>query len=230
MSKPMLVTIPFVLLLLDYWPLNRFATAARSIATLVIEKIPFAFLATGSAIATILAQRGGIDVMRFPLGLRLENAIVTYITYLRQFFWSTDLAVLYPHPENYFPVSVLAGFVLFLVVLSTIAIVFGKRLPFLFTGWFWYLSMLVPVLGSVQVGRHAYADRYTYLPLIGIVVAIVWLFAELTKQFRFQKQIGAIATACILIALAACTRHQMSYWRNADSLWTHTLSVTTNNE
>ncbi len=124
----------------------------------------------------------------------------------------------------------IAGCVLFLVALSTVAILFRKRLPFLFTGWFWYLGTLVPVLGIVQVGRHAHADRYTYLPLIGIVVAIVWLFAELTKRFHFQKQIGAIATACLLVALAACTRHQMSYWRNAASLWTHTLSVTTNND
>src|SRR5207302_2298480 len=123
-----------------------------------------------------------------------------------------------------------AGCVLILVALSTIAILFRRRFSFLFIGWFWYLGMLVPVLGIVQVGRHAHADRYTYLPLIGITIAIVWLFVELTKRFRFQKQTGAISAACILIALAASTRHQTSYWRNADSLWTHTLSVTTNND
>ena len=230
MSKPMLVTIPFVLLLLDYWPLHRFTVAARTVPTLVIEKIPFALFATGSVIATMLAQRGGIDVMAFPLPLRLENAIVAGVIYLRQLFWPADLAVLYPHPESYFPVLVIGGCVGFLVALSTIAMLFRKRFPFLFTGWFWYLGMLVPVLGIVQVGRQGHADRYTYLPLIGVTIAIVWLFAEQTKRFRFQRQIGAIAMGCILIALAACTRHQMSYWRNADSLWMHTLSVTPNND
>jgi Flp pilus assembly protein TadD len=230
MSKPTLVTIPFVLLLLDYWPLKRFGTSARTITALIVEKIPFALLALGSAIGTVLAQRGTIDVMGFPLGLRIENAIVTYVIYLRQLFWPSDLAVLYPHPENYFPVWMVAGCVALLAALSTVAILFRKRFPFLFTGWFSYLGMLVPVIGLVQVGRHGHADRYTYLPLIGIVIAIVWLFTELTERFRFQKQIGAIATGSILIALAACARHQTSYWRNADSLWTHTLSVTTNND
>ena len=146
--------------------------------------------------------------MGFPLGLRIENAVVTYVIYLRQLFWPSDLAVLYPHPEDYFPVSILAGCVVLLVALSAVAILFRRRFPFLFTGWFWYVGMLVPVIGVVQVGRHAHADRYTYLPLIGIVIAVVWLFAELTERFRFQKQIGAIATAPILIVLAACTRHQ----------------------
>jgi tetratricopeptide (TPR) repeat protein len=230
MSKPMLVSIPFVLLLLDYWPLNRFERSRRRITVLVGEKIPFALIAAGSAIATILAQRGTIDMLGFPPSLRLENAIVSYAIYLREFFWPTDLAVLYPHPEEYFPLPVIAGSIALLLVASALAIIFRKRFPFLFTGWFWYLGMLVPVMGIVQVGRQGHADRYTYLPLIGVLLALVWLVAERTKSFQFQKQIGAIGTAGIVIALAACARHQTAYWRNADSLWPHTLAVTTNND
>jgi tetratricopeptide (TPR) repeat protein len=230
MSKPMLVSIPFVLLLLDYWPLNRFETSRRRITLLFAEKIPFALVAMGSATATMLAQRGTTDMLGFPASLRVENAIVSYAIYLRQLFWPIDLAVLYPHPEDYFPIPVIAGSIALLMVLSTLTIIFRKRFPFLFTGWFWYLGMLVPVMGIVQVGRQGHADRYTYLPLIGVVVALVWLIAELTKSLRFQKQVGAIAAAGIVIALAACARHQTAYWRNANSLWPHTLAVTTNND
>ncbi|MEY2491251.1 MAG: hypothetical protein QOH24_202 [Verrucomicrobiota bacterium] len=230
MSKPMLVSIPFILLLLDYWPLNRFENSRRRITVLVGEKIPFVLIAAGSATATMLAQRGTIDMLGFPPSLRLENAIVSYAIYLRQLFWPTDLAVLYPHPEDYFPLSVIAGSISLLIVLSALAIIFRKRFPFLFTGWFWYLGMLVPVMGIVQVGRQGHADRYTYLPLIGLLLALVWLVAELTKSFQFQKQICSIGTAGIVIALAACARHQTAYWRNADSLWPHTLAVTTNND
>src|SRR5205823_3358936 len=228
LSKPMLVTIPFVLLLIDYWPLNRFRT--EKIIWLLMEKIPFVLFAAVSAVTTVLAQHGHIDTFGFSLPLRFENTIVSYAIYLRQLIWPVDLAVLYPYPEKFFPFLTIAGSAALLIALSTIAIIYRKRLPFLFTGWFWFIGMLGPVLGIVQVGRHAHADRYTYLPLIGITIAIVWLSAELTKRFCFQKQIGAIVTVCLLIALAACTRHQISYWRNADSLWTHTLSVTTNND
>ena len=228
LSKPMLVTIPFVLLLIDYWPLNRFQN--QKITSLVLEKIPFALFAAASAVATVLAQHGQIDTFGFSLPLRLENAIVSYVIYLRQLIWPVDLAVLYPHPETFFPLRVIAGCAALLIGLSAIVIVFRKRFPFLFTGWFWFVGMLVPVIGIVQVGRQAHADRYTYLPLIGIIIAFVWLVAELTARWRFQKQIGALASAVAIIALSACAYHQTTFWRNADSLWPHTLAVTTNND
>ena len=228
LSKPMLVTIPFVLLLIDYWPLNRFRT--EKIIWLLMEKIPFALFAAVSAVTTVLAQHGHIDTFGFSLPLRFENTIVSYAIYLRQLIWPVDLAVLYPYPEKFFPFLTIAGSAALLIALSTIAIIYRKRLPFLFTGWFWFIGMLVPVMGIVQVGRHAHADRYTYLPLIGITIAIVWLVAELTAHWRFQKQIGALASAVVIVAFSVCAYHQTLFWRNADSLWPHTLAVTTNND
>ena len=228
LSKPMLVTIPFVLLLIDYWPLNRFRK--EKIIWLLLEKIPFALVAAVSAVATVLAQHGQIDTFGFSLPLRFENSIVSYAFYLRQLIWPFDLAVLYPYPEKFFPFVIIAGSAALLIALSTIAIIYRRRFPFLFSGWFWFIGMLVPVIGIVQVGRQAHADRYTYLPLIGITIAIVWLVAELTVRWRFRKQIGALVSAVVIIALSACAYHQTTFWRNADSLWPHTLAVTTNND
>ncbi|PYI74503.1 MAG: hypothetical protein DMF04_12780, partial [Verrucomicrobia bacterium] len=226
LSKPMLVTMPFVLLLIDYWPLNRFHN--EKITFLLLEKIPFALFAAASAVATILAQHR--TIIGFPLLLRFENAIISYVIYLRQLICPVDLAVLYPHPEQFFPVSVIAGCIAFLTALPVIAIVFRRRFAFLFTGWFWFVGMLAPVIGIVQVGRQAHADRYTYLPLIGATIAIVWLLAEVTRRWRFQKPIGAVASILIVIALSACCYHQTAFWRDSDSLWPHTLAVTTNND
>ena len=228
LSKPMLVTIPFVLLLIDYWPSNRFRT--EKIICLLLEKIPFALFAAVSAVATVQAQHGQIDTFGFSLSLRFENAIVSYAIYLLQLIWPVDLAVLYPYPEKFFPFVIIAGSAALLIALSTIAIIYRRRFPFLFSGWFWFIGMLVPVIGIVQVGRQAHADRYTYLPLIGITIAIVWLVAELTVRWRFRKQIGALVSAVVIIALSACAYHQTTFWRNADSLWPHTLAVTTNND
>jgi tetratricopeptide (TPR) repeat protein len=224
----MLVTIPFVLLLIDYWPLNRFQK--EKMISLVLEKIPFALFAAASAVATVLAQHGQIDTFGFSLPLRFENAIVSYAIYLRQLIWPVDLAVLYPYPEKFFPFLTIAGCAALLIGLSAIAFIYRKRFPFLFTGWFWFVGMLVPAIGIVQVGRQAHADRYTYLPLIGITIAIVWLVAELTARWRFRKQIGVLACTIVIITLSACAYHQAAFWRNPDSLWPHTLAVTTNND
>ncbi len=208
--------------------LDRFRK--EKIIWLLLEKIPFALVAAVSAVATVLAQHGQIDTFGFSLPLRFENAIVSYAIYLRQLIWPVDLAVLYPHPEKFFPFLTVAGCAALLISLSAIAFIYRKRFPFLFTGWFWFVGMLVPVIGVVQVGRQAHADRYTYLPLIGITIAIVWLIAELTARWRFRKQIGALASAVVIIALSACAYHQTTFWRYADSLWPHTLAVTTNND
>jgi tetratricopeptide (TPR) repeat protein len=178
----------------------------------------------------VLAQHGQIDTFGFSLPLRFENALVSYTIYLRQLIWPVDLAVLYPHPETFFPFLIIAGCAALLIAFSAIAIIYRKRFPFLFTGWLWFIGMLVPVIGIVQVGRQGHADRYTYLPLIGITIAIAWLIADLTARWRFRKQIGALASAVVIIALSACAYHQTTFWRNADSLWPHTLAVTTNND
>ena len=145
-------------------------------------EIPFALVAAVSAVATVLAQHGQIDTFGFSLPLRFENSIVSYAIYLRQLIWPFDLAVLYPYPEKFFPFVIIAGSAALLIALSTIAIIYRRRFPFLFSGWFWFIGMLVPVIGIVQVGRQAHADRYTYLPLIGITIAIAWLVAELTVR------------------------------------------------
>lgn len=228
LSKSMLVTIPFVLLLLDFWPLAR--SKKKQVARLLLEKIPFALLAAGSAVGTLLAQHGTINKRGFSFLLRIENAIVACTIYLRQLFWPIKLAVLYPFPEKYFPISIITGSLLLLIVISASAVFFRKRFPFLLVGWLWFLGMLVPVLGLAQVGRQSYADRYTYLPLIGIVIAIVWLLAELGRHRRALKIFYAGAAAIICISLAACARRQTSFWQNPDTLWPHTLALTTNND
>src|SRR5207253_9214521 len=157
LSRTLLVTIPFVLLLIDYWPLDRFQK--EKIISLILEKIPFALFAAASAVATVLAQHGQIDTFGFSLPLRFERAIVSYAIYLRQLIWPVDLAVLYPHPEKFLPSLTIAGCAALLVALSAIAIIYRKRFPFLFTGWFWFVGMLVPVMGIVQVGRQSHADQ-----------------------------------------------------------------------
>lgn len=228
LGKPMLVTIPFVLLLIDYWPLARFKTERPS--RLWLEKVPFLVLAAGSVTGTLLAQGSTVGTLGFPFALRLQNALVSSVIYLRQLFWPVDLAVLYPHPEEYFPGLIIVSCAFFVLEISVATIVFRRTLPFLFTGWFWYLGMLVPVIGIVQVGRQGHADRYTYLPLIGFTIAIVWLAAELTARFRLQKILGAAVGIAIVTASAACAYHQTTFWRDAESLWNHTLAVTSNND
>jgi protein O-mannosyl-transferase len=176
MSKPMLVTLPFVLLLLDYWPLERFC-GERS---LLVEKVPLVALSTVSCAATLLAQRyspGATD--QLPLAWRLNNAAVSYVAYIWQMFWPVRLAPFYPHPNDQLPLWQVVLAVLFLVAVSLLAIRWRKERPYIFTGWFWYVGMLVPVIGLVQVGEQARADRYTYLPQVGLYVFIVWGFTDL---------------------------------------------------
>jgi hypothetical protein len=214
LSKPMLVTIPFVLLLIDYWPLNRFRT--EKIIWLLLEKIPFALVAVVSAIATVLAQHGQIDTFGFSLPLRFENALVSYTIYLRQLIWPVDLAVLYPHPETFFPFLIIAGCAALLIAFSAIAIIYRKRFPFLFTGWLWFIGMLVPVIGIVQVGRQGHADRYTYLPLIGITIAIAWLIADLTARWRLSCSFaGRLASPARIAKRIRCRSSRRAGFGNA---------------
>jgi protein O-mannosyl-transferase len=232
MAKPMLVTLPFLLLLLDYWPLRRFEGTKRdSPYVLVLEKLPLLMLAAGSAIATMLAQRDALStVEHVPLGWRISNALVSYFSYIGKMFWPSNLALFYPFPQSPFPSwQVLLALVLLLLV-SGLAIFWRNTRPYFFTGWFWYLGMLVPVIGIIQVGMQSRADRYTYLPEIGLAVAVVWGVAELTARWRHQKLILATSATVISVVLGTCTWWQLGYWRDSETLWNHAIAVTSNND
>ena len=173
MSKPMLVTLPFVLLLLDYWPLDKFKDENSEVGSrlrrLVMEKIPFLALSTCSCLVTLFTQRQGPHAMdQLPFLWRLNNAFVSYLTYIWQMLWPVRLAVFYPHPNNRLPLVEVTVAIAFLIGVSLLVIRLRQSKPYLVTGWFWYLGMLVPVIGLIQVGEQAHADRYTYLPQIGL--------------------------------------------------------------
>jgi Flp pilus assembly protein TadD len=231
LSKPMLVTTPFVLLLLDFWPLQRFGPNGVSSRSLVLEKIPFFLLAILSCIATVFAQsRGGAvqPLSLCPIGTRLENAVVSCLVYLAKTIWPFDLATPYPdiHP---WPFTIVAAGTLLLLGISIGSFVTRLGFPYVFTGWFWFLGMLVPVIGLVQVGAQSMADRYTYLPLIGIFILVVWGSVEVLAKLRLPKTVGVIIAALILCACAARTMDQFHYWRDSESLLTHTIAVSKNN-
>jgi protein O-mannosyl-transferase len=225
MSKPMLVTMPAILLLLDYWPLNRFEES--SVTKLIIEKIPLLVLSIGSAAATLIAQRGDIvQIAHLPLSWRATNAVSVYLIYIWQMIWPAKLATIYPHPGP-LPIWQTAGAAALLALITIAVVVLRKRRPYLVTGWFWYLIMLVPVIGLVQVGSQAHADRYTYLPQIGLYIAITWAVVE---SFPYRREVLA-ATGSIVIALFAWRAAiQTSYWHDTERLWNHTFAVTGRND
>ena len=234
-SKPMLVTLPFVLLLLDYWPLGRFEThrsnTGRRLLQLVLEKIPLIALSAVSSIVTFLAQRGAIGwTEQLPMSARISNALVAYVIYIRQMFWPARLAVFYPHPENRLPVLEISLAFIVLVGITAAAFVFRKKAPYFMTGWLWYLGMLVPVIGLVQVGWQGHADRYTYLPQIGLYIAVTWGVTDLTHSWRFQRMALGVAALIVVGALSWRGRLQTSYWRDSETLFTHALAVTSNND
>lgn len=235
MSKPMLVTLPFVLLLLDYWPLGRFETrrlnTGRRLLQLVLEKIPLIALSAVSSIVTFLAQRGAIGwTEQLPVSERISNAIVAYVIYIRQMFWPARLAVFYPHPENRLPVLEISLALIVLVGITAAAFVFRKKAPYFMIGWLWYLGMLVPVIGLVQVGWQGHADRYTFLSQIGLYIAVTWAVTDLTRSWRFQRIALGAAAVVVLGALTWSSRLQTSYWRDSETLFTHALAVTSNND
>jgi protein O-mannosyl-transferase len=235
MSKPMLVTLPFVLLLLDYWPLGRFegrtSNTRRQLFRLVLEKIPLLALSAVSSMVTFLAQRGAIGwTEQLPVPERVTNAFVAYVVYIRQMFWPAGLAVFYPHPEHRLPVWELSLALIVLVGITAAAFVFRKKAPYFVTGWLWYLGMLVPVIGLVQVGWQGHADRYTYLPQVGLYIAVTWSVTDLTRTWRFQRIALGAAAVLIVGALSWRTWLQTSYWRNSETLFTHALAVTSNND
>lgn len=228
MSKPMLVTMPFVFLLLDYWPLGRVRNF-RGLGRLIVEKIPLFTLSAISCVATILAQRGTIaSVEELPLTLRISNALMAYVTYIWQMICPARLAALYPYPRD-IPLLRVALAVLFLALVTASAVAMRRKRPYFMTGWFWYLIMLVPVAGLVQVGIQPRADRYTYLPQIGLYLLVAWGIVDAFGSWRKQKGIMVSAAAIAIAALISFSWRQTSFWRNSESLWTHTLAVTSQN-
>ena len=236
MSKSMLVTLPFVLLLLDYWPLDRIrahkSEVRRRLPTLIKEKIPFLALAPFSCIATLFAQRQGPSAIdQLPFLWRLENAFVTYVTYVWQMLWPARLAVFYPHPNDRLSLLQVTGAIALLVGTSLVVISLRRTLPYLVTGWFWYLGMLVPVIGVVQVGEQAHADRYTYLPQIGLYIMIAWTVGDLlVESTRRRRALVGVIAAIAVVSLGALAAGQTSYWKNSETLWNHALAVTGEND
>jgi len=227
MAKPMLVTLPLVLLLLDFWPLERFNNS--TVKRLLVEKIPFYLLAAGSCIVTFLAQRAEAvrTLKQVSLSLRLENALVATATYLFQIFWPANLAVFYPMPEKIAPVAVIISATA-LVLISVLVWRARNNCPCWTTGWLWFLGTLVPVIGLVKVGDAAHADRYTYFPAVGIFIAVVFGVWHWLKQPRAQKTFIA-ASFVVLVACIALTEFQLAFWRDSETLFRRALAVTENN-
>jgi len=282
MAKSMLVTLPFVLLLLDYWPLRRFqeitgikSSAARDCSTypiplrsafgigvstikpdhkiqkgrlevknpadpeykwsliypLLREKVPLFVLAILSSIATyIAAQSGGLkSIEAFPLGVRIGNAFISYIAYIGKMIWPSNLAVFYPYPTLLVPWQVLGS--VFLLIAITIVVIWRiKRSPYLATGWLWYIGTLLPVIGIVQAGGQAMADRYTYIPLIGLFIMVAWGVPDLLKKWNYRKEILLTLSALSILCLSIITWTQVGYWQNNITLYDHTLKITDYNE
>ena len=232
-SKPMVVTLPFVLLLLDFWPFRRISNFKLQISDLrlLAEKIPFFALSLASSVITFLVQRAGGAVSSLdtvPLSFRISNAAVSYLRYLSKTFWPADLAVFYPPPTHWPPGLVVAS-MLFVLTCSVLFVWLVRRHPYLFVGWFWYLGTLIPVIGLVQVGLQAMADRYLYVPSIGLFIAVVWGFNALLEGWPLKKW---LAPAVGIIALAGCmavTWIQLKYWQNNITLFSHAKAITSDN-
>src|SRR5581483_8805763 len=228
MSKPMLVTLPFVLLLLDYWPLARIKDQFWK---RVLEKIPLIMLSAVSSIITFLVQKGAVGRTEdLPILERVNNAVVSYVLYVWQMLWPVNLAVFYPHPEKRLPFWEITSCLLLLICITAVAITLRKERPYLITGWLWYLGMLVPVIGLVQVGWQGRADRYTYLPQIGLYIAAAWVVNDLTALWRHQRSLLSASALLIVAVLSWCAWVQASYWHDSEKLFRHTLAVTTNND
>jgi tetratricopeptide (TPR) repeat protein len=232
MSKPMVVTLPFVLLLLDIWPLQRFQFVRPfNFNRLLLEKIPFFALTIAASIVTFLAQKKGGAVSSLEglsIGARIANAVVSYVRYLGKTFWPADLSILYPHPGKW-PMWQIIASALLLGAISGLAIWLIRRRPYIFVGWFWFLGTLVPVIGIVQVGMQSMADRYTYVPLIGFFFAATWLAADVLSRWNFPKIAIGICAGIILLLCAALTKTQITYWKNSETLFGHAIKVTDKN-
>jgi tetratricopeptide (TPR) repeat protein len=229
MSKAMLVTMPCVLLLLDYWPLERFKLG--SVWRLVREKIPFFALAAAASAVTFIVQKhaGAVKTVEYlSLGARSGNALISYCRYLEKIFWPTDLAVFYPHPGFWLLEQVLLAGVL-IVGISVLLFMKRGRYPYLLMGWLWFVGTLVPVIGLVQVGGQSLADRYSYIPSLGVLILTIWGAYELTGRWRYQKIALAVSGSAAIVLCLAVTRQQLGYWKDSETLFRHALAVTENN-
>ena len=231
LAKPMLVTLPFTLLLLDVWPLRRIdpRLSPRAWLRLFVEKAPlFALAAASSAITFVVQRQGGAvsALEAMPGATRFANALVAYVVYLRKTIWPVDLAVFYPYPPG-FNIWFVAGCATFLLVITALVIRVGDRWPYAFVGWLWYVGTLVPVIGLVQVGTQAMADRYTYIPLIGIFALVAWGAVDLLGRYA-RAALPAAAVVVILMS-AAATRAQVLHWRDSLAIWQHAVAVTAGN-
>jgi tetratricopeptide (TPR) repeat protein len=231
MAKPMLVTLPFVLLLLDYWPLRRFQKS--TVRRLVCEKIPLFILTMVSSIVTYVAQEttGATEMVEnLALTTRINNALVCYLGYITKMIYPSGLAVLYPHPGAGLPAwQPIVSIVALVVITAGIIYLAGRSRRYLTVGWLWYLGTLVPVIGLVQVGRQCMADRYTYLPSVGLFIIAAWGAAELSAKWRYRKVVLSTSALLVLGALLVCTRMQVRHWRNNFTLCERALAVTENN-
>jgi protein O-mannosyl-transferase len=236
LAKPMLVTLPFVLLLLDYWPLERIgiqkARKKVSIRMLIIEKIPFFTLSVVSSVITFIVQQSGgamVGIEGFPLKLKLANACFSYTRYIGKMFWPENLAVFYPIDFH----AIRSWWVVFsaflLIIVSVMVIRFGRNQKYLPVGWFWFLGMLIPVIGLVQVGGQSLADRYTYVPYIGLFIMIAWGLSELLSKLPYRKFVLGLSMGIVLLILGICAHRQVSFWSNSVTLFYHAVKVTQNN-
>ena len=228
LSKPMLVTIPVLLLLLDWWPLGRKETWRR----LLWEKVPMLVLSAGAASAAMWAQaRGGsvAAIEQLPLGLRLENAVVSYVRYLGKTVWPTNLAVFYPFPPGGIPVWEVWGSLAVLAAITWATLAVRRDRPWLTAGWLWYLLSLLPVIGIVQVGMQAMADRYLYVPMIGLLMAVTWECRVIAARSAVSARLAAAAAALVLVVCAGFTWRQIHYWQDGVTLFTHAVEVTHDN-
>lgn len=247
MAKPMLITLPFVLLLLDYWPLGRFQLSTfgecangqaqeltnpqprwRVVRRLVYEKVPFLALSVISSVITFIVQRSGgavSPIEDFPLRARIPNVLVSYVKYIGKMIWPSRLAIYYPHPGYSLPIwqAALAG--LFLLAVSVLVILLARRHKYLLVGWFWYLGTLVPVIGLIQIGSQAMADRYTYVPLTGLFIIFAWAVPDLLAKWRYRKMALCIVALIVILAMSICTHFQLRHWRNGETLYKQVLAV-----
>ena len=269
MAKPMLVTLPFVLLLLDYWPLGRLVagtlrvppassrwggscTAAPAVtAQLSPQQLSATWSGRGRHTECAcyygksclclrcrplpVRQRFGRSAEPWrpstymPMATRIANAAVSYVAYLGQMFWPVNLAVIYPHPESNLPAWKVVAALGVLTLISAGVVALRRRCPWLIVGWLWYLGMLVPVIGLVQVGLQSMADRYTYLPQIGLYVAIAWGIADVSRSWHWRGWACGVASAAVLAVLMGCSHHQVSFWRDSETLFVHALDCTSDN-
>ncbi len=237
LSKSMVVTLPFVLLLLDYWPLNRLASAGnggvrtrlRSWLGLILEKLPFLLLSAAICVTTVLTQKNAVLIAHsVTIPVRIGNALLAYVVYLRHLVYPVGLAVSYVQPGMYHLVSA-GGAALLLLAITAITVAGRRRHPYLLVGWLWYLGMLLPVIDIMQTGHNARADRYTYLPQIGLYILMTWGAVELSASWRQRRKVLGLGAAAILTGLLAGDYVQTSYWKNSVTLWNRVLACESEN-